>query len=100
MIPYLVSGIILNLYIYIIAFTSPFIGSYVDRVGKRRLFIIIACLSFTSSMFFFGVLPSGEEESPNMASILPLTLLGSIFIFLIFKGISFALYSCVIVPSV
>ncbi|CAK74433.1 unnamed protein product (macronuclear) [Paramecium tetraurelia] len=72
------------------AITSPFFGPYIDKVGKRRKFILITCVLFTLTHFAFGIMPNGEHGSPNWFSIIPLMFLGS----------SFALYSCVLIPSI
>ena len=41
---------------------SPFIGSFIDRTGKRRLYIALTCLIFILSQFLFAILPAGEGD--------------------------------------
>lgn len=72
------------------AIVSPFIGSLVDRVGKRRLWIIFCASLYIISHLLFGLLPTHKNGDVTWSSILPLTTL----------GIGFSLYSCVMIPSI
>ncbi|CAK59984.1 unnamed protein product (macronuclear) [Paramecium tetraurelia] len=87
---YVQSGRILTLTYLAAAITSPFLGPYVDKVGKRRFFILITCLFFSATHFLFGFMKSGYHDKPNWFSIIPLITL----------GMSYSLYCCVLIPSV
>lgn len=54
------------------------------------MFIAITCLLFAGTQFLFGIMESGEEGEPNWFSAIPLALLGC----------SYAMYSCVLIPSI
>ena len=69
------------------SFLSPLFGYFVDKIGKRGKFIIVATLLFFVTHVLFTVLPNSDNE--DYFSIIPL----------IFLGICFSLYSSVIMPS-
>lgn len=56
---------------------SPFIGMLVDKIGKRRYFIVFTLLVYFTAHFFLLVYPSCLEGSIEMASITGLILLGT-----------------------
>ncbi|CAD8084472.1 unnamed protein product [Paramecium primaurelia] len=84
------AGKVLTIPYLMAAITSPFFGPYIDKVGKRRKFILITCVLFTLTHFTFGMMPNGQHGQPNWFSVIPLMFLGS----------SYALYSCVLIPSI
>jgi MFS family permease len=73
-----------------IAITSPFLGPFVDKIGKRRMFILVNCSFFATTHFLFGFLKSGEHGSPNWLSIIPLIML----------GMCYSMYCCILIPTV
>ncbi|CAD8068369.1 unnamed protein product [Paramecium primaurelia] len=84
------AGKVLTIPYLMAAITSPFFGPYIDKVGKRRKIILITCILFTLTHFAFGIMPNGKHGQPNWFSVIPLMLLGS----------NYALYSCVLIPSI
>lgn len=72
------------------AIFSPIMGPIIDRVGKRRMFILLTCGLFAVTQFIFGIMQNGESGSPNWFSAIPLIMLGG----------AYAMYSCVLIPSV
>ncbi|CAD8118594.1 unnamed protein product [Paramecium sonneborni] len=71
-------------------FISPFIGCVVDRVGYRRRWMILTSILFIISHLLFAIIPTPEDGSPQFAAVVPLFLL----------GVSYAFYSCVMIPCV
>ncbi|CAD8202056.1 unnamed protein product [Paramecium pentaurelia] len=71
-------------------FISPFIGYIVDKVGYRRRWMILTSLLFIISHLLFAIIPTPEDGSPQFAAVVPLFLL----------GVSYAFYSCVMIPCV
>ncbi|CAK60131.1 unnamed protein product (macronuclear) [Paramecium tetraurelia] len=71
-------------------FVSPFIGYVVDKVGYRRRWMILTSLLFILSHLLFAIIPTPEDGSPQYAAVVPLFLL----------GVSYAFYSCVMIPCV
>ncbi|CAD8114867.1 unnamed protein product [Paramecium sonneborni] len=71
-------------------FVSPFIGCIVDKVGYRRRWMILTSLLFIISHLLFAIIPTPEDGSPQFAAVVPLFLL----------GVSYAFYSCVMIPCV
>ena len=55
---------------------SPFIGKFVDRVGKRRYLILVTGGLYITAHTLFGVLGAGTEGNPNYWSIVPLLIFG------------------------
>lgn len=84
------AGRVLTIPYIMSAITSPFLGPYVDKVGKRRLFIMATCVMFSITHLLFGLLESGEDGKPNWFSVIPFALLGSCY----------TLYSCILIPSI
>ena len=70
--------------------TSPFIGNLIDKLHKRRIFIIITCFIFIASHLLFGMLPEGTNIKPDWYAVIPLVLLGTAFSF----------YSCSVLPCI
>ena len=61
----------------------------VDRVGKRRMFILLTCVCYILCHMAFGFFPS-SHDSPSYAALAGLILI----------GVGFSMYSAIIVPSV
>jgi MFS family permease len=81
---------ILTSFIRFLAISSPFLGPYVDRIGKRRLLIIITCIIFSITHFLLGFMKAGHEGEPNYFSLIPLVMLGSCY----------SMYCCILIPSI
>lgn len=57
---------------------SPFIGMLVDKIGKRRYFIVFTMLVYFIAHFLLLVYPSCIEENIEMGAIAGLVLLGNL----------------------
>lgn len=51
---------------------------------------MLTCILFALTHFSFGIMKGGSDENPNWFATIPLLFLGS----------NYALYSCVLIPSV
>jgi len=78
-------------FIYLVAgFLSPLMGSIIDMVGKRVIFIFVAVFLALLSQFFFVVLPDATTNAPNYHVIFG-------FIGL---GLFYSMFSTTIFPSI
>jgi hypothetical protein len=66
------------------------LGPFIDKVGKRRKFMLLTTFLFSLTHLAFGLMGGGKNEQPNWFASIPLLFLGS----------SYALYSCVLIPSI